>query len=437
MLYVALSNPSKSPNTRGCPSQPPPARARATHDSSATEDEAIHERYCCHTPTTEEKKKIGPRVREPQSVIPEAQPVKPQTLVAYHTYNDANRAFFLCIAASTRPNPNPSRTRVNLFFSIPQDADADADAAAAQQRARRRRRKRLAEKVVARWKSFAREGIAEARARAHASTNPQRRALARWRAGAAALRSRRLLHGSAAAAGRRRFLAESRGLAAWAAAARAGAAARRAGRDAGRVALAHRSRAVATTALHRWRGAASLAAARRGMEAAALRAWASGRVYSGLAGLRRNALKHRLDVFLLDRGVVGRRRLLGLRGFAALEAAVLRAAGDRDVDAEAVAGRVRAALALWGRRASVLRARRAVRAEQARIFVCFVSLIFLVFSLEQQEGRGWVRTFLLHGLFLALGLCHLQQCWVGCVYCVCTITVPYGPRRTFFVKLLF
>lgn len=227
----------------------------------------------------------------------------------------------------------------------------------------------MAAKVVAHWKSFAREGIAEARARAHASTAPQRRALARWRLGAAALRSARLLR--AADAGRRRFLGESRGFAAWKAAARAGAAARSARRASGRVARAHRSRVLATAALHRWRGAASLAAARRGVEGAALRAWASGRLYSGLAGLRRNALKHRLGLFLLDRGESGRRRLLGRKGIAALEAALLRAAGERDVVAEAVAGRARAALARWVRRASVLRARRAVRAEEASLFFWF------------------------------------------------------------------
>lgn len=235
------------------------------------------------------------------------------------------------------------------------------------QRARRLRRKALAQKVVAHWKSFAWEGIAEARARAHASTLPQRRALVRWHRSAAALRAGRLRR--AADAGRRRFLGESRGFAAWRAATRAGAAARRAGRESARAAAAHRSHALATAALRRWRGAASLAAARRGMEDAALRAWASGRLYSGLAGLRRNALKQRLGLFLLDRGASGRRRLLGRKGLAGLEAALLRAAGERDVVAEAVAGRARAALARWVRRASVLRARRAVRAEEASLLL--------------------------------------------------------------------
>eukprot|EP00752_Nemacystus_decipiens_P012979 g11485.t1 len=243
------------------------------------------------------------------------------------------------------------------------EAASAAAAAAAAQRARRLRRKTLAARVVAHWKSFAREGIAEARARAHAAKLPQRRALARWRAGAGALRSARL--GRAADAGRRRFLAESRGLARWRAVARASAASRTATRDAGRRARAHRARVLATLALRRWLEAASLAAARRGMEEAALRAWASGRVYSGLAGLRRHALKHRLGLFLVDRGLAGRRRLLGRKGLAALEAALMQARGEKDLIAEALAGRVRAALARWGRRASVLRARKAIRDEEA------------------------------------------------------------------------
>lgn len=245
------------------------------------------------------------------------------------------------------------------------------EAAAAAQRARRLRRKALATSVVAHWKSFAREGIAKARARAHADKFPPRRALARWRAGAAALRAARLRR--AADAGRRRFLAESRCLATWRAVARASAAARAATRDSGRRTRAHRARVLATAALRRWREAASLATARRGMEEAALRAWASGRVYSGLAGLRRHALKHRLGLFLLDRGMAGRRRLLGRKGLAALEAALLRAGGERDLAAEALAGRVRAALARWGRRVSVLRARRAIRAEEVKgVVVVFV-----------------------------------------------------------------
>lgn len=272
------------------------------------------------------------------------------------------------------PNPRP-RTRaaprststhgektVKLLHALTHRTPQEAAAA---QRVRRLRRKALAARVVAHWKSFAREGIAEARARAHAARSPPRRALARWWASATALRAVRLRR--AADAGRRRFLAESRGFAKWGAVARASAASRAASRDSGRRACAHRARVLAASALRRWRETASLAAARRGMEEAALRAWASGRVYSGLAGLRRNALKHRLGLFLLDRGLAGRRRLLGRKGLAALEAALLQAGGERDLVAEALAGRVRAALARWGRRTSVLRARRAIRAEEASV----------------------------------------------------------------------
>ncbi|CAM9507845.1 unnamed protein product, partial [Ascophyllum nodosum] len=80
-------------------------------------------------------------------------------------------------------------------------------------RARRLRRKRLAEDVVARWKHFAWEGIAEARARTFAASAPRRRALARWRA---AISTSRASHLRMAAAGaRRRFIVESHGLARW------------------------------------------------------------------------------------------------------------------------------------------------------------------------------------------------------------------------------
>lgn len=265
------------------------------------------------------------------------------------------------LTATLTPQPSHART-----YQTTQEA-------AAQQRTRRLRRKALAARVVAHWKSFAREGIAEARARAHADNFPPRQALARWRAGAAALRSARLRR--AADAGRRRFLAESRALSTWRGAARASSTARTASRESGRRTSAHRSRALAASAVRKWREAASLAAARRGMEEAALRAWASGRVYAGLAGLRRHALKHRLGLFLLDRGMIGRRRLQGRKGLAALEAALLRAGGERDLVAEALAGRVRAALARWGRRASVLRARKAVRDEEASLF-CLLLLFF-------------------------------------------------------------
>lgn len=281
---------------------------------------------------------------------------------------------------------------------------------AAAQRARRLRRKALAAKVVAHWKSFARQGIAEARARAHADRRPPRRALARWRAGAAALRTARLRR--AADAGRRRFLAESRGFAKWRAVARASAAARAASRDSARCARAHRARVLATSALRRWHEAASLAAARRGMEEAVLRAWASGRVYSGLAGLRRHALKRRLGLFLLDRGMTGRRRLLGRKGLAALEAALLRAGGERDLVAEALTGRVRVALARWVRRASVLRARKAIRAEEAS----FVLLCCVLFRLSL-ANRGmsipsalcfW-RGLMPHQIARSVGVLCIQQ----------------------------
>ncbi|CAM9402883.1 unnamed protein product, partial [Ectocarpus sp. 12 AP-2014] len=143
-------------------------------------------------------------------------------------------------------------------------ASAALDDAAAQQRLRRLRRKRLAEKVVAHWKDFAREGIAEARARAHASAAPRRRGLTRWRAGATALRSAR--HRRMADAGRRRFLAESRGFAAWLAAMRAARDRRR--REEARAAAAAVAAAaaervltkMARSSLHRW---AAWAAGRR------------------------------------------------------------------------------------------------------------------------------------------------------------------------------
>ncbi|CAM9238860.1 unnamed protein product [Ectocarpus sp. 13 AM-2016] len=146
-----------------------------------------------------------------------------------------------------------------------ESASAAVDDVAAQQRLRRLRRKRLAEKVVAHWKDFAREGIAEARARAHASAAPRRRGLTRWRAGATALRSAR--HRRTADVGRRRFLAESRGFAAWLAATRA-ARDRRRREEAGAAAVAAVAAErvltkMARSSLHRWATWASVRRARR------------------------------------------------------------------------------------------------------------------------------------------------------------------------------
>ncbi|CBJ26772.1 expressed unknown protein [Ectocarpus siliculosus] len=146
-----------------------------------------------------------------------------------------------------------------------ESASAALDDAAAQQRLRRLRRKRLAEKVVAHWKDFAREGIAEARARAHASAAPRRRGLTRWRAGATALRSTR--HRRTADAGRWRFLAESRGFATWLAATRATRDRRRREETAAAAAAAAKAAAaervltkIARSSLQRW---AAWAAGRR------------------------------------------------------------------------------------------------------------------------------------------------------------------------------
>eukprot|EP00904_Undaria_pinnatifida_P006700 jgi/Undpi1/315/HiC_scaffold_1.g00311.m1 len=275
-------------------------------------------------------------------------------------------------------------------------------------RARRLRRKRLAQGVVAHWKRFAMEGIADARARAHASdARTQRRALARWRRGVDEMRSRRLW--STAAAGRRRFLAESRGFSTWLAATRASrerrllrsvaaaaagaealqtaagiaaasrgfrrwrafATAARARRKSARCARAHDARGRATLALHRWRGHAAVAAARRGVEAAAVRAWAAGRLCFGLAALRRHAERRRLGSASRDRADRARRRLLGTRGLCTLEDAVLTRERERDIVAGVEAGRARAALLVWARwaalRTAAARLLRAARANQARI----------------------------------------------------------------------
>lgn len=291
-------------------------------------------------------------------------------------------------------------TRITSTPFPPQDATL--------RRARRLRRKRLAQGVVAHWKRFAMEGIADARARAHASdARTQRRALARWRRGVDEMRSRRLW--STAAAGRRRFLAESRGFSTWLAATRASrerrllrsvaaaaagaealqtaagiaaasrgfrrwrafATAARARRKSARCARAHDARGRATLALHRWRGHAAVAAARRGVEAAAVRAWAAGRLCFGLAALRRHAERRRLGSASRDRADRARRRLLGTRGLCTLEDAVLTRERERDIVAGVEAGRARAALLVWARwaalRTAAARLLRAARANQARI----------------------------------------------------------------------
>lgn len=264
--------------------------------------------------------------------------------------------------------------------------------------------------MVAHWKRFAMEGIADARARAHTSgARAQRRALARWRGEVDKLRSRRLRR--MAAAGRRRFLAESRGFAAWLAATRASrerrllhaaaaatavagalqtaagsaavsrglrrwrafAVATRARRNGARCARAHHARGLATLALHHWRGQAAVGTARRGVEAAAVRAWAAGRLCSGLAALRRHAERRRIGSSSHDRADRARLRLLGAKGLNALEGTVLRRAGERDIAAAVVAGRARASLRLWARRAAARAARarllRAACANQARVLV--------------------------------------------------------------------
>lgn len=107
-----------------------------------------------------------------------------------------------------------------------------------------------------------------------------------------------------------------------------------------------------------------MSAARRGVEEAALRAWAAVRAHRGLVALRRQALRRRLSALLRSRAVAARRRLLGRRGFGAFDAALLRSAGERDVAAEAEAGRARAALARWRRRAKTRKMLRAARTEQ-------------------------------------------------------------------------
>lgn len=145
-------------------------------------------------------------------------------------------------------------------------------------------------------------------------------------------------------------------------------ASRRALRMAGRTARAHSARARATSALYHWSGAVVVSAARRGVEEAALRAWAAVRAHRGLVALRRHALRRRLSVLLRSRAVAARRRLLGRRGFGALDAALLRSAGERDFAAEAEAGRARAALLRWRRRAKTRKTLRAARAEQVLFY---------------------------------------------------------------------
>lgn len=264
----------------------------------------------------------------------------------------------------------------------------------AEQRARRLRRKRLAQKVVAHWKHFAREGIAAARARAYASTAPRRRALTRWRAAVTAARDDALRR--TAAAGRRRYLAESRAVASWAAKTRAArehrlrhnpevggldhstaararralgrwrstAEVRRSARAAERAARAHNARRRATLMLHRWRGATEVAMARREVEAAVLRAWAAGRLRCGFTALGRQVVRGRRNEEWRARAVAARRRRLASRGLSALGVAIARATAWRDRVAKADGVRARLALRRWQRRTGEAQTRTKARAEQ-------------------------------------------------------------------------
>lgn len=270
------------------------------------------------------------------------------------------------------------------------------------QRARRLRRKLLAKRVVAHWKNFAREGIAAARARSHASRAPQRRALARWRAAVFSLRARRVAR--IADTARRRFLAESRGLATWAAATRAkrehrlrreatvagwaeGAglglshpegiraahalrrwraelAKRRESRAAESAASAHHARRSAAVAFATWRRAVAEGADRHRVETIALKAWAKVRLRRGLAALRRHAERSRWDGTLRRRADAVRDRVLALKGLGALDTSVLTAVRLRDAAAQVEASRVRTALQRWRVAAMSSRALKTVLAEQ-------------------------------------------------------------------------
>lgn len=277
------------------------------------------------------------------------------------------------------------------------------------------------------WKHFAWEGIAAARARAHASVAPGRRALVRWRAVVAASRKRALRR--TADAGRRRFLAESCALAVWLKATRAArerrerlaiasahsperrgfgssglsrsararaahafrrwrltVAARRSLQAAARIARTHDARVRAVSALERWRGTTVVALARRGVEAAVLRAWAAGRRRCGLASWRHYHGSAQRNQELGDRAIVARRHLLALKGFGVLNAAMLEAAGARDVAAEAEAGRVRAALRRWRRKARATCVRAVACTEQVTawdVSTCCVGIGSTLFGFFQ------------------------------------------------------
>lgn len=107
--------------------------------------------------------------------------------------------------------------------------------------------------------------------------------------------------------------------------------------------------------------------ARREVETAVLRGWAAGRLRCGLAAFLRQVGRSQWSETLRARAVSARRRLLVLKGLGALDVAILRAAEERDLAAEAEAARARAALRRWQRRAEESRVRAAARAKQVGI----------------------------------------------------------------------
>lgn len=290
---------------------------------------------------------------------------------------------------------NKMRFPACTYIGLPQDTTVA-------QRARRLRRKLLAENAVAQWKHFAREAIAEVRARAFIASAPKRRVLVRWRSAVTASRDARRLASTAVA--RRRFLAESRGFSTWVAATRearkrrsyniskvtpitetlrtrAGRArvsrvlrqwqtvvsVRRGAKSSLSVALGHCARRRATLSLCRWRSVATVAEARRRLEVAALKAWAAGRVRCGMASLTNFAAKQRCDSLLHERAANAHVRLLGLRGIRGLRVALRRTAAERDVAGKIASWQARVTLSRWRWWVGEVKARRAVRTEKVNI----------------------------------------------------------------------
>lgn len=110
-----------------------------------------------------------------------------------------------------------------------------------------------------------------------------------------------------------------------------------------------------------------MAEARTGLEVAALKAWAAGRMRCGLASLTNFAAKQRCESLWHERAANAHMRLLGLRGIRGLRVALRRTAAARELAGKIAAWQARVTLSRWRWWVREVKARRAVQTEQVNI----------------------------------------------------------------------